>query len=120
MSDEVQDREAAEAAAQTWLASVDRGDAAASYDVAAALFRAAVTPEVWAESLRRAQLPIGRAVARKPSAQTYATELPGAPDGEYLVLQYDTQFERKQNGAETVVMMREASGEWRVSGYWIR
>lgn len=120
MSDEVQDREAAEAAAQTWLACIDRGDAAGSYDIAAALFRAAVTPEVWAESLRQAQLPIGRAVARTARSQTFATELPGAPDGEYLVLQYETQFERKQNGAETVVMMREATGEWRVSGYWIR
>ncbi len=120
MSDEVQDREAAEAAAQAWLAGIDQGDATATYDSAAALFRAAVTPEVWAESLRRAQVPVGRALERTPRAQTFATELPGAPDGEYWVLEYDTRFERKQKGAETVVLLREPTGEWRVSGYWIR
>ena len=48
------------------------------------------------------------------------TELPGAPDGEYVVFQFDTQFERKRAAVETVTPMRDPDGSWRVSGYFIR
>ena len=50
----------------------------------------------------------------------YATELPGAPDGEYVVLEYETTFERKKKGAERVVMMKEPDGSWRAAGYYVR
>jgi hypothetical protein len=48
------------------------------------------------------------------------TELPGAPDGEYVVFQFDTQFEHKRAAVETVTPMRDPDGSWRVSGYFIR
>ena len=48
------------------------------------------------------------------------TELPGAPDGEYVVFQFDTQFERKRAAVETVTPMCDPDGSWRVSGYFIR
>lgn len=112
--------DAAQAAADQWLEAIDRGDAPATHAAAAALFRAAITPEKWAESMQQAQLPIGRAVARSVHSRRYARELPGAPDGEYVLVEYATEFERKKNGVETVVMMLEPAGDWRVSGYWIR
>jgi hypothetical protein len=120
MTDEPLRAQAAEDVAGQWLACIDRGDAGESYATAATLFRSALTPERWEESLRHAQLPLGRVVARTLRSRKQATELPGAPDGEYTVLEYGTEFERKKNGTETVVLMREDGGEWRVSGYWIR
>src|SRR5690606_26485494 len=53
-------------------------------------------------------------------SMNYATELPGAPDGEYVVLEYETTFERKKKGAERVVMMKEPDGSWRTAGYYVR
>jgi hypothetical protein len=47
-------------------------------------------------------------------------ELPGAPDGDYAVIQFSTEFAHKRTARETVTPMRDADGEWRVSGYFIR
>ena len=51
--------------------------------------------------------PIGRPRSREVERLRYATELPGAPDGEYVVVEYATEFERKRNGSELVTLMRE-------------
>lgn len=120
MADHGQDEANALEAADRWLALIDRGDAAASWVEAADLFRAAVDEARWVESLRRAQEPLGRPVERKLRSMNYTTELPGAPDGEYVVLEYDTRFQRKRRGTETVVMMKEHGEEWRASGYHVR
>jgi Protein of unknown function (DUF4019) len=45
--------------------------------------------------------------------------LPNAPAGEYVVIQYETQFEHKANAIETVTPLREKNGSWKVSGYFI-
>jgi hypothetical protein len=46
--------------------------------------------------------------------------LPGAPAGDYVVIQYATQFANKDKAVETVVPMRTPDGSWKVSGYFIR
>jgi hypothetical protein len=48
------------------------------------------------------------------------TTMPGAPDGEYVVIQYQTTFEHKNSAVETVTPMLDNDGQWRVSGYYIR
>ncbi|HEY8380279.1 MAG TPA: DUF4019 domain-containing protein [Nannocystis sp.] len=108
------------AAAERWLALIDRGDAAASWAAAARLFQEAVDEPRWTQSLEAAQRPLGRPVARRIQSMNYATELPGAPDGEYVVLEYETTFEHKRKGAERVVMMKEPDGSWRAAGYYVR
>lgn len=52
---------------------------------------------------------------------TYATKLPGAPDGEYVVIQYKASFANKESAVETITPMKEADGTtWHVSGYFIK
>ena len=46
--------------------------------------------------------------------------LPGAPDGEYVVLQFDTSFANKKEAVETVTPMLDKDGKWKVSGYYIK
>ena len=48
-----------------------------------------------------------------------AHELPGAPDGTYVVLVYDTRFEHKERARETVTVALEG-GRFRGAGYFIR
>jgi hypothetical protein len=36
--------------------------------------------------------------------------LPGAPDGEYVVFQFNTSFEQKSAAVETVTAIREKDG----------
>jgi hypothetical protein len=46
--------------------------------------------------------------------------LPGAPDGSYVVFQFDTVFEQKAAAVETLTAGREPDGTWHVIGYFIR
>jgi hypothetical protein len=46
--------------------------------------------------------------------------MPGAPDGEYSVIQFATSFRHKAAATETVTLMKDSDGRWRVSGYYIR
>lgn len=110
---------AAESAALKWLAAVDDGRYEDSWADAAQLLRNAVTAEQFAHSLKIALGPLGATKARKATASSYRTSLPGAPDGEYVVVQFSTSFEKKQAAVETVTPMLDADGKWRVSGYYI-
>lgn len=107
-------------AAEAWLAIVDQGDYEKSWEEAAELLRNAVTKGQFGQSLGAARGPLGEVQSRKVNSTQYATELPGAPDGEYVVIQFETSFAKKQNAVETVTPMLEADGAWRVSGYYIR
>ena len=111
---------AAEQAALDWLALTDRGEATASWDAAATLFRRAVSARQWEQSLAAARAPLGAVISRRLETAQAATELPGAPDGEYVVFQFTTAFERKRSATETVTPMRDTDGHWRVSGYFIQ
>ena len=111
---------AAERASLEWLALADQGDAVASWAAAASLFRRAVSQQQWQQSLAAAREPLGALVRRQLASARSATELPGAPDGEYVVLQFNTVFEHKQAATETVTPMRDSDGQWHVSGYFIR
>jgi Protein of unknown function (DUF4019) len=110
---------AAGAAAQKWLALVDTGNYADSWKQAASAFRKAVTAEQWSAALNASRGSYGALVSRKLKKAEYRTSLPGAPDGQYVVLQYDSSFEHKKAALETVTPMKDADDIWRVSGYFI-
>ncbi len=109
----------AQAAANAWLAIVDGGAYGTSWDQGAALFRKSVTRENWEKAMVAVRAPLGGAGPRKVRSVTYARILPNAPEGEYVVIQYDTLFENRPS-VETVTPMRDTDGTWKVSGYFIR
>ncbi len=110
----------AQVAAQTWLALTDSGQYSTSWDNAASLFKIAVTRDGWQNALGAVRSPLGALRSRKLKSATFTRTLPGAPDGEYVVILYETQFENKASAVETVTPMHESDGSWRVSGYFIR
>ena len=111
---------AAKAAATAWLATVDKGDYATSWQNAAELLRNAASEAQFARSLDSALGSFGPTIRRTILNSSYRTELPGAPDGEYVVIQFSTSFENKKEAVETVTPMLEADGTWRVSGYYVK
>jgi hypothetical protein len=108
------------AAAEFWLAIVDSAGWPASYTEASQLFKSAVAPDVWIRQIRAARTPFGPFIARSLSGSHYATSLPGAPDGEYVVLTYQAEFANKKAAVETITPMRDTDGNWRVSGYYVK
>ena len=110
----------AQTSAQAWVALTDSGKYAESWQEGASLFKTAVTQSGWVDALTAVRKPLGKVVSRKLKNATYTKTLPGAPDGEYVVLQYDTSFENKKEAVETITPMLDKDGKWRVSGYYIR
>jgi hypothetical protein len=108
------------ASAEKWLAAVDKGKYVDSWQEAAVYFKNAVTKEQWEQSMLSFRQPLGRLFSRKVKSTLYRTTLPGAPDGEYVVITFETAFENKASGVETVTPMLEKDGKWRVSGYFIK
>lgn len=112
--------DAARQVAESWLALVDAGKYADSWDQAASYFKQQVTKSDWQSKVGAVRGPLGKLVSRSFKSAQYTKNLPGAPDGEYVVIRYDTSFENKQSAVETVVPMLDKDGQWRVSGYFIR
>ncbi|UCG58378.1 MAG: DUF4019 domain-containing protein [Phycisphaerales bacterium] len=106
--------------ANAWLALIDSEDYAGSWDQAATFFKGVVSQENWQKSLETFRKPMGKVVSRKVRSTRYTTIAPGAPDGQYVIVQYESSFENKKSAVETITPMLEADGEWRVSGYYIR
>jgi hypothetical protein len=111
---------AALSAAEEWLALVDNQNYSESWREAATLFRNAVQPKQWEQSMYAVREPLGKLISRKVKTKVYKSSLPGAPDGEYVVIQFDTSFENKKAAVETVTPMIDKDGFWRVSGYYIK
>jgi len=111
---------AAVVAAEKWLAIVDAGNYADSWKEAAGYFKAAVSQEKWEQSLQAVRTPLGKIISRKVKTKNYQTTLPGAPDGEYVIIQFQTSFQNKKSAIETVTPMLDKDGHWRVSGYFIK
>lgn len=110
----------AKRAAATWLAQLDQGDYAGTWQKAAALFKGAVPQASWEQVARQAREPLGRLKSREVKAVTFTRSLPGVPDGEYVVIQYTSAFEKRASALETVTPMRDQDGTWRVSGYYVK
>jgi hypothetical protein len=117
---ENQSQQKAVEAAKKWLAFVDKGEYGKSWETAADYFKAAVTEKQWEQALTAVRSPLGRVITRKLKSKQYATSLPGAPDGEYVAIQFETSFENKKSSVETITPMKEKDGSWRVSGYYIK
>ena len=111
---------AAVVAAQKWLALIDADNYADSWNEAAGYFRAAVNQEKWEQSLQAVRTPLGEIISRKVKSKSYQTSVPGAPDGEYVIIQFQTSFQNKKSAIETVTPMLDKDGQWRVSGYFIK
>lgn len=107
-------------AADSWLKLVDGNKYGESWEQTASLFKNAVSKQKWEQSLKGILPPFGQMISREVESATYKTSLPGAPDGDYVVIIYKTKYEKKEKSIETVTPMKDEDGIWRVSGYFIK
>ncbi len=106
--------------AQAWLALIDNGHYSEGWKEASAIFQGAVTETAWENSMNTFRKPLGSLVSRQLKSAQAATELPGAPDGQYVVMQFQTSFANKKSATETVTFMLEKDGHWKAAGYYIK
>lgn len=79
-----------------------------------------MTEKNWTDALNGTRKPLGKLTSRKLGKAQSATSLPGAPDGNYVVMQFNTSFSNKKDAVETVTFMQEKDGKWKAAGYYIK
>ena len=94
-------------AAQKWLALIDRGNYSESWKQASAVVQGAATEPSFVNLMNTFRQPLGELASRKLKSAQRMTELPGAPDGQYVVMQFETSFAGKKSTIETVTFMLE-------------
>ena len=109
----------AQQAAESWLELVDSSKYDESWDEAASAFKAAVSKEDWKAAIQAARSPLGNKKTRKLKEAKYTKSIEGAPEGEYVVIQYESSFEKQDQVTESVTQMLDRDGKWRASGYFI-
>ena len=116
----VEVEKAAIESAGAWLDLLDSGKYSESWEEAAEYVKALANKDNWQKTFQGVRQPLGKLVSRELESTRYTTSAPGAPDGQYLIIQYKTSFENKKSAIETVTPMLDKDGKWRVSGYYIK
>jgi len=110
----------ATAAAEKWLSQVDALNYAGSWREASTYFQGAVQEKAWVDSLNGVRKPLGEPISRRLRNAQHAKSLPGAPDGDYVVMQFDTSFANKKTAVETVTFIQDKDAKWKAAGYYIK
>jgi hypothetical protein len=113
------EEQAAERQALGFLGYLDHGRYADSYAYTGMLIRAQLDRDSFAKQLEKARAGTGPLVSRELIDASYTTTVPGAPDGQYVVLHYAASFANRQQAEETLTLSL-AKGYWRVNGYYIK
>jgi hypothetical protein len=80
---------------EAWLKLVDGGKYADSWKEASSYFRSGVPEKTWVSMVQGAHAPLGSLslVSRSQPSITFAKTLPGVPDGNYALMQFQTSFQ---------------------------
>ena len=110
----------AQGEALLWLGLVDTNKYDESWQEMSLAFKKEVSKRKWKSTVTEIRKPLGKVVSRKPKSAEYTKDLPGAPEGEYVVARFDTAFENKPAAVETVTLVRGQDLIWRVSSYSVK
>jgi hypothetical protein len=111
--------EESQGSGEAWLSLIDNQKYSQSWAQSASLFRSRVTQQRWTEMAKQVREPLGRVVSRRVLSSTTTRALPRAPDGDYVVLRFQTSFQARSEAIETLTVMRE-DGQWKAVGYYIK
>jgi hypothetical protein len=104
-------------AATGWIGLLDRRDWGSAWDRSSALFRKNVPLGTWMDNMPKVREPYGAFVERQVGTVVYKTTLEGHPDGHYVTVNFASKFANKSDVKETVTLVLESDGRWRVTGY---
>ncbi|AMV72325.1 hypothetical protein DBW_1973 [Desulfuromonas sp. DDH964] len=111
------DEAAALQSATAFLALLDQGDIAAAFDATSTYHRSSQQRERWVASIGTQRSFYGPLVNRVASKTVFKDSYPKNPDGDYVVIVFQSSFTHKRQTTEIVAVTADANGQWRVSDY---
>ena len=105
--------------AEQFVSIVDNEDFSAAYRQASEILRIINSEQEWTAEQRRHQQVLGRVLERQLIAVRARDAHAGFPDGNYLIVCFESRTEFKQKAIE-VVLVGQLGEDWRVCKYSIR
>ncbi|WP_293765902.1 DUF4019 domain-containing protein [uncultured Aquitalea sp.] len=109
----------AASAAEAWLGLMDAGSYAPAWQAAATYFQQQIALPAWEEAAGAGRGPLKALHGRVLHRASEEHHLPGAPEGDYVLIQYLSRFDGAEQAVETVAMQREDKAGWKAVGYYI-
>jgi len=110
----------AQQALTAWLLLWDAGKYDESYDGLAEHAKKDVSRAQWLQYWTNVRKPLGKVVSRKLYEAKHVDSLPTIPDRDGAMIQYVSSFETKSGALETIGMVHERDGVWRVAAYIVK
>ncbi|MBE0502269.1 MAG: DUF4019 domain-containing protein [Desulfuromonadales bacterium] len=107
-------------AAFEFLQRIDNNDFEEARKEGAALLKERETLIGWVEKLRGVRNSLGSVIERKQIEVSYSTSAKDSPDGEYVMLTFNSQYQKRVAVSETVIVMLDKNRGWRVAGYFFK
>jgi len=102
-----------------FLGYLDQGRFADSYAYTGMLIRTQLDRDAFSTQIQKTRVDTGALQSRELIDSAYSTTLPGATEGQYVMLHYHASFANRPDTVETVTLTL-AKGYWRVVGYYIK
>ncbi len=107
--------------AEWFLFEVDEGRCLEAWESTSTLFRLKTYRRSdWLQLCREVRPLFGPVLKRHVKMTRYRESLPGRPDGDYLIIVFESVLGRKSTAIETVTTKYGADGLWRIDGYVLR
>lgn len=110
-------KQAAQDAAESWLALADADAFNEGWDGASSLLQERVPREEWVQKAERLRDSIQTHSSRSLTAAQYRETLARAPGGPFVILKYRSTFE--EGRFEELVLVAREDDEWKVAGYQV-
>lgn len=107
-------------AGRKWLALIDAGKPGTAWDSASKQLQTTVQRGTFVAEMRSVRAPLGKPASRDAVKFARAHELPGAPSGDYTIIEFETRFAGGKRLTEQLVWVVESGDVWRVAGYYYR
>jgi hypothetical protein len=104
------------AVSKSWIGLIDHGRYDESYSAASGAMHEKIPQDRWNIILKALRQPWGPVVNRQQLSHVYKPNGFEGSEGEFLVITYDSSFQ-KQDGIAEVVVLRWEDGQWRGAGY---
>ncbi len=106
-------------AAYAFVEVVDQGDTLAAYWSGAALLQLANDEQQWVRQTERVRRLMGETLLRTLKTTRSVSNFSGLPDGDYLLISFETQTTNKQRMVE-VLLVQNSTGIPKICAYLIR
>ena len=106
-------------AAVKFLYLIDNKEYAQSWEVSSAHLKKTVNKDDWVEKLAQIRDAAGTVVERVKDDVTYLEAAGDLPQGEYVVIRFNSKFSKKPRVIESVTLFLGDKDQWRVAGYFL-